>query len=475
MQRAQTRAELLEITSVKLSGAPLSRSRSLSRLLRQQPETIAAVIVALIFGLLLPQLWVGDLLNSYPFMSDDSFDWVTQGVALVDFVTGDDRTPWPVLRPPLFVFVHAADYWLGAGGIVFLISQVSSLAMLSFAVSRFARVRGAGSATSCFAGLAAPLSIVGFYAVWILSDAIASSLMTISAVLVLNRLRAPHPDSLYHGLRSLAPGILVGAAAGITQTYGMIPVLIICSVFAFANLVTRKAFGVWAAPFLAIPITGALGFGLQKLWASIIPHNMQPETFGLLDLSLSMFPFYANVWPLTFGLFVPVVLWTTAVHLQKRLLPSVEVLALMATVGAFAMLSFLYQWPESRMTYIYVPIFILMVVSFRLESLGQSKTATEKRSQGALAATFGAFIFVTLTIVPGDYWRPSVAGLRFAPAETWLLSAFAAKPVDRLRLRVVCEGMEDVCDRAVLSPQSSPYRDLMLSEYKRRRTEGADD
>lgn len=456
------------MTSTTEPGTLPSRGRGLSVATWKRPEYISAVIVALVFGLVFPRLWVGDLLNSYPFMSDDSFDWVTQGVALVEFVSGEDRSPWPILRPPLFVFVHAADYWLGTDGIVFLIVQVGALAGLSFAIARFARIRGAGSAASCLAGLAAPLSIVGIYAVWILSDALASSLMTVSAILVLNRLRASPPDSLRDGLGRLALPIMVAVTAGITQTYGMIPVLIICSVYGGSRVLSRQAFSTWAAPFLAVVITGALGFGLQKLWAGMIPHGMQPDAFGLLKPSLGMLPFYANVWPLTFGLFVPVLLWAGADHLQRWRLPSVETLALMAVVGAFALLSFCYQWPESRMTYIYVPLFILMVLSLRLDPTGLSRPATATRSQGALASTFGAMILATLTIVPGDYWRPSISGLRFAPAETWLLSTFAADPVDRYRLRIVCGGMDVVCDRAVLTPQPSPYRSMMLSEYKRR-------
>lgn len=460
------------MTSTTEPGTAVSRGRGLIRATGKQPEYIAALTIALVFGLVIPRLWVGDLLNSYPFMSDDSFDWVTQGVALVEFISGEDRSPWPILRPPLFVFVHAADHWLGTDGIVFLIVQVGALAGLSFAIAQFARIRGAGSAASCLAGLAAPLSIVGIYAVWILSDALASSLMTVSAVLVLNRLREPLPDSLRNGLRRLAPPVVVGVTAGITQTYGMIPMLIICSVFGGARLLSRQAFSTWAAPFLAVVITGALGFGLQKLWAGVIPHGMQPDTFGLLKPSLEMLPFYANVWPLTFGLFVPVLLWASVCHLQRRRLPSVEALALMAVVGAFALLSLCYQWPESRMTYIYVPIFILMVLSLRLDPGDQSERAAPARSRSALAATFGTVIFATLTIVPGDYWRPSIVELRFAPTETWLLSTFSADPVDRYRLRIVCGGMDNVCDKAVLMPQASPYRDMMLSEYKRRLTEG---
>ena len=449
-----------------------SRGIVLLRAASRKPEYMASLVIALVFALVFPRLWVGDLLNSYPFMSDDSFDWVTQGVALVEFISGEDQSQWPILRPPLFVFVHAADHWLGTDGIVFLFVQVSALTGLSFSVARFARVRGGGFAASFLAGLGAPLSIVGVYAVWILSDALASSLMTISCVLALNQLREPPPDSLSDGLRRLTPAALIGALAGITQTYGMIPMLIIGCFFGGRYLLSRRTISVWATPLLAALITGLLGFGLQKLWAGIIPHGMQPETFGLLKPSLGMLPFYANVWPLTFGLFVPVLLWAIVGFLLGRRVPSVEALALLATVGAFALLSFCYQWPESRMTYIYFPLFILMVLALRLDPTCQHGPAAATRNKGALAATSGAVILATFTIVPGDYWRPSIAGMRFAPAETWLLSTFAAEPIDRYRLRIVCSGMDDVCGRAIVVPQSSPYRDMMLTEYKRRRTTG---
>ncbi len=436
-----------------------------------RPEYFVALIVSGIFGLVLSRLWVGDLLNSYAFMSNDSFDWLTQGVALVEFISGDDRSQWPILRPPLFVMVHALDHWIGTDGIVFLIVQVGALAGVSFALSRFAHMRGAGAITSFLAGLAAPLSIVGVYAVFILSDAIASSLMTISAMLALNALRNQQPADLQKGLSQLVPAILVGVAAGITQTYGMIPMLIICSVFGGLRLLSGRPIDAWAAPILAVAITGVVAFGLQILWAALIPHGMKPDTFGLLEPSLAMLPFYSNVWPLTFGLFLPILIWAGVYHLLRRQIPSIESLSLMAVVGAFAVLSFCYQWPESRMTYIYVPMFILMVLSLSLNRSSQVEPVAPMPVVLGLGATFAAVILVTLTIVPGDYWRPSIAAARFAPAQTWLLTTFSANPVDRFKLRIFCESMHDVCDRAALPPPANPYQDMMVLEYRRRMTE----
>lgn len=437
----------------------------------RKPELLAALVIGLIFSLILPRLWVGDLLNSYAYMSDDSFDWVTQGVALVEFLSGQDRSTWPILRPPGFVSLLAVDHWLGNHGIVFFAAQIGALAALAFAMARFARVRGAGYFASLLAGVAATISIFGMFAVWILSDAIASSLMAISAASVLNRLRNPVLPGIGSGLIRLSVPVLLAVGAGITQTYGMIPMLVICCAFGGLRLLAGRGLDGWLPPLLAATATGALGFGIQKSWAALIPHGMQPSTFSLLKPSLAMLPFYANVWPLAFGIFVPIMLWAAINYARNRRLPGIEQWSLLAVVAIFALLTLAYQWPDSRLTYMYVPVFLLMVISLSLQSAPSDKHRAAKSSNFALAASFSASILAALTILPGDYWHPSLSAARFAPAQTWLPSALSADPVDRFRLRIVCAGMDDVCARATLPPPVSPYRDKMLREYKRRRTQ----
>ena len=438
---------------------------------RLQPEYLAAMLVAAVFALVLSRLWVGDLLNSYTYMSDDSFDWVTQGMALVEFTTGEDKSTWPILRPPLFVFVWALDYMLEPPGLVFLLCQVTALAAVTFGIARFARLKGAGPLASALAGLAAPFSVLGFYALWVLSDAIASSLMTLSAITAVLAFARPTPATLGAELKQLAPAIALGVAAGLTQTYGMIPIMVIGFVHGADRLVRRAPPARWLAPFLLSAITAVIGFGLQKLWALLIPHGMQPANFTLLEPSLGMLDFYMNVWPLSFGVFLPALGWALWRYIAAKALPDAGSLSLIGAVGAFATLSFVYQWPESRMTYIYVPLFVVMVLSLVLGAPAPAKQDARPGPARALMPTFAAALLVTLFVFPGDYWRPSLARTQIAPKATWIAAALREDPVDRYRLRIVCDGMSDVCDRADAGPQSSPYRDMMLKEYRRRQVE----
>ncbi|KCZ85713.1 hypothetical protein HAD_08510 [Hyphomonas adhaerens MHS-3] len=437
----------------------------------QQPEYLAALLVAAVFALILSHLWVGDLLNSYAYMSDDSFDWVTQGMALVEFTTGEDRSAWPILRPPLFVLVWAMDYLLEPPGLVFLLCQVAALAAVTFGIARFARIKGAGAIAAALAGLAAPFSVLGFYSLWVLSDAMASSLMTLSAIVAVLTLARPAPGSLGAELRQLAPAIALGVAAGLTQTYGMIPIMVIGFVHGADRFLRGAKPARWFAPFLLSVITAVIGFGLQKLWALVIPHGMQPANFTLLEPSLGMLDFYMNVWPLCFGVFLPALGWAAWRYISARTLPDAGSLSLIGAVGAFATLSFVYQWPESRMTYIYIPLFIVMVLSLVLNAPAPQTQSAARSPAAVLLPTFAAALLVTLFVFPGDYWRPSLARTQIAPKATWIAAALQADPVDRYRLRIVCDGMSDVCDRADAGPQSSPYRDMMLKEYRRRQLE----
>lgn len=97
--------------------------------------------------------------------------------------------------------------------------------------------------------------------------------------------------------------------------------------------------------------------------------------------------------------------------------------------------------------------------------------ATTRSPNALLGATFGVALAATLMIVPGEYWKPTFPQTRLDPQSTWIAVSLDTDPVDRFDLRYVCDGMKDFCPAANLKPQSSPYRDMMLAEYKRRQSE----
>ena len=100
---------------------------------------ILSFMMGLIQFYLMARLISGDFLNSYPFISDDGFDWVAQGFGLKGIVLDGDNSVWPILRPPVFVFVTFLDAMIGTGGylIVGAISlSVSGTALASAYLAR---------------------------------------------------------------------------------------------------------------------------------------------------------------------------------------------------------------------------------------------------------------------------------------------------------------------------------------------------
>jgi hypothetical protein len=72
----------------------------------------------LILSLKFYYLCNGDVVNFYPLISADGYDWYTEGIYLVETLKGHNFPNLPVLRNPFFVFITATDYLFGSKGII---------------------------------------------------------------------------------------------------------------------------------------------------------------------------------------------------------------------------------------------------------------------------------------------------------------------------------------------------------------------
>ncbi|MGE0409468.1 MAG: hypothetical protein AB7P23_09440, partial [Amphiplicatus sp.] len=327
-------------------------------------EILMALALAAFQTILMARLSAGDFFNSFAYISDDGFDWITQGVAFNQLVSGEDATPWPVLRLPGFVMVSALDDAFGALGLVFFLAQGLAVGLTAWMIGRYGRAKGFGAWPIAAVLAAWYFSIFGFWRLWVLSDTLASALMTASVVLLLAGLEKEARATPAAEARRLAPAAAVAVLAGLTQTYGIIPFLVICTLYAAGRLVARRDIRAATAPAAAMIAVAAATFGLQKLWAAFIPHASQPSQFGLLKLTLDMAPFYANVWTLAFAALAPAVLVAAVAKWRARALPTIEEIALIASVGAFAVMTLLYQWTESRFTFLSLPLAWLAIIAW---------------------------------------------------------------------------------------------------------------
>jgi hypothetical protein len=430
-----------------------------------RPEVSVAICLALFHAALMSRLWVGDFFNSYHYISDDGFDWITQGVAFNQLITGQDGASWPVLRQPVFVMVAALDNVMGNYGFAFLIVQAAAVGGTAYLIGAFARRQNLATWSIVTVMLAWYFFIFGFYRLWVLSDTLAAAFMTASVVMVINRL-----DNLDDGavpaalFKRFVPAVLVTVLAGLTQTYGLIPFLVVCGIYTLGALLGRRSVVAIATPVALVLAASAGVFGGQALWVAVIPHDSVPTQFGMLQLSGAMSEFYFNVWLLVYAPLLPVVVLAGYRKFQTRTWPSLRELALISAVAAFAVLSFIYQWAESRMTFMYFPVVCLGIIAWcsRPDSIGQ------RRESWSLVASAVATILIGLSVVPGDFWRPNISQARLDPRGSWLANALRDEPQDRYFLQTMCSGMGDVCSKAVFEAQSSPYRTMMFDEYRRR-------
>lgn len=446
-----------EVSQMRLSSI-IAKSASRS-------EVSVAICLALFHAALMSRLWAGDFFNSYHYISDDGFDWITQGVAFNQLITGQDGASWPVLRQPVFVMVASLDNALGGYGFAFLLVQAAAVGFTAYLIGSFARQQNLATWSAVTVMLAWYFFIFGFYRLWVLSDTLAAALMTASVVMVIKKLdELPGESSPTAVLQRYAPAVLVTALAGLTQTYGLIPFLVICGLYTLGALLGRKGLTALAAPVALSLAASACVFGGQALWVAVIPHDSVPTQFGLLQLSGAMAGFYLNVWLLVYAPLLPVVVFAGYRKFQTRTWPSLRELALISAVAAFAGLSFIYQWPESRLTFMYFPVVCLAIIAWcaRPGAIGQ------RRESWPLVASAVATVVIGLVVVPGDFWRPNISQARVDPRGSWIANALRDEPQDRYFLQTMCSGMDDVCSNAVFEAQSSPYRTMMFDEYRRR-------
>lgn len=435
-------------------------TKSASRL-----EVWVAIGLALFHAALMSRLWVGDFFNSYHYISDDGFDWITQGVAFNQLITGQDGASWPVLRQPVFVMVAALDNIMGNYGFAFLIVQAAAVGVTAYLIGTFARQQNLAKWSAVTVMLAWYFFIFGFYRLWVLSDTLAAALMTASVLMVIKRVDHLDGDtSLGVLVQRYVPVVLVTALAGLTQTYGLIPFMVVCGIYTLGALLGRKGAVAIATPVALALAASACVFGGQALWGAIIPHDSVPTQFGLLQLSGAMAGFYFNVWLLVYAPLLPVMVFAGYRKLQTRTWPSLRELALISVVAAFAMLSFIYQWPESRLTFMYFPVVCLAIIAL----CSRPDAIEQRRESWPLVASAVATIVIGLCVVPGDFWRPNMSQARLDPRGSWLANALRDEPQDRYFLQTMCSGMSDVCSKAVFEAQSSPYRTMMFNEYRRR-------
>ncbi|MCX7124322.1 MAG: hypothetical protein NTU49_00930 [Gammaproteobacteria bacterium] len=282
---------------------------------------------------------------------------------------------------------------------------------------------------------------LGYFFFWILSDTLCTTLMMVSVALIIY-------FSDTQKTSSLILAFIFSLASGLTQTYGMIPFVILTSLLFLDYLIHNRQFH-WQLLFAGF-INALVWIILQKCWESVIPHIDRPMNFGLLHLSLNMASFYFNMWSFAFLPLIPVALFVFARFFRSGIDIKATWLKIGITILFFASLTFFYQWPDSRFTFIYTPLVFAKKLNW---------------SSVVLAVSGIVYGLLGLVVAPASYWGPELSTLTIAPDKTWMAQVWFAAPNDRFQLAKNCTNVYFFCDNAIV-PVIDPYANKILTTYK---------
>lgn len=355
----------------------------------------------------------GNVINNYPFISPDGFDWYTEGVYLTQLIKGVSLPELPVLRPPLFVFLTALDYISGKQGLVLAASYGVAILFTFFCSVKI--VDSVYELPEKNAWYILPLAIcttiypINYFKPFLLADSLAVALSLASVLMLIRYLKSLQSYTL---VISCALAVL----AGLTQTYGLIPFLIFSSCNFFLLFRSHKIEALkFLFSILAVSITFIM---LTALWRTLLPHASTPQNFALLRFSVDMFYYYLSTWSYYFS---PLILFYFICCSYEFSAISAKgiLISLVIVTFLFSTLAFFYQWPDARFTFYILPW--LMILFFSITRL------TSARGSYLIAI----LTFFLIFLVPESYWSPTWASVHGSVKRNWVSDYFLALPVDR--------------------------------------------
>lgn len=389
-------------------------------------------LFSLLFGFQFVYLAHGDVVNNYPYITQDGFDWYMEGVYLAKLFSGASLPELPVLRPPLFVFLTAADYVAGGRGLILAIFYAVALFYTYFISLKIIDSAHEGGTRNSW--YLVPLAIgttvypLNFIKPFLLADSLAVALSLFSVLLLVK----------YHieeKLPVLALSVGISVVAFMTQTYALIPYAVSCAAGVLMHLRSNKNKAIKF--LLAIFTTSVLCILCTTLWNWVLPHGGTPKNFELLKLSTHMLGFYISTWSYYF---FPFILFFLLFRRHQTVLNATNFVVLLSAtvVLLFAVLCFFYQWREARFTYYFWPwLMILFFSGIRLKGLKN-------------AFLLSMLMLMMAVSSPATYWDPSWRSVRFTVFHNWVGDYFSALPIDR-KLNMCgddCEGKNEFLNKS---------------------------
>jgi len=399
----------------------------------------------------------GFLLNNYPFLSPDSYDWILEGEYLARMWNGTPPArPLPTGRNPIFVAVMTLDALFGQRGLVFaVVSAAAVFATGWLLIGHLGRFRHPTAVQFSFLAIAL-LAQVNFLRAYVLGDSLCVALM-IAAFLAI--LRAAREGGAWSWV-ALAAGLTT--LAGLTQEWGVLAPTVAVAVASMQAL--RRGDRALAARMTIIVVVAAvLVFVGYRLWFAFLPYQGRPYRLALMRVVPDMIPFYWRAWSYTFLPLAPFLLliWRRRV-IRSALADATTAAAWIASL-IFMAFCLIDQWPSNRFTGFFWPLFVLAL--FRTVSARRADGASSM-TELAVHVAAAAVVIQTLLLNPAVANQPSLGTVALDPERSWLVQFVRARPLDRMDLEVRCGSRSTLCAAARPLTGGSVYQQGLASFYE---------
>jgi hypothetical protein len=365
------------------------------------------ILLSIVFSIKFILLSSGDLINHYPYITPDGFDWYVEGMYISAFINGDAVGPLNVLRPPFFVFITYLDYVFGGAGYV-----IGPLIGLTFVVNFYLISALLKNEKLNLNSIKIIILIciffmpINYIKPYLLADSMAISLSLASFYFLIKHFCSKRQFFLVIGL-------LLSILAAITQLYAVIPSVLVIFYYYCKKMFARKA--IFNQEFIYLLSLVIIIFTILYTWRNIIPHNQTPANFSLLKLSTNMFDFYVATW---FYFYFPFIVLFLFNKLKINILSS-KVFLLSFIFVTFNILIFSYQWPETRFT-TYAWYFGLLLFLFNIDLSSNFKVKT-------LVLIFVAICFCGTS----NYWAISKENISFSYRFSWVYDFMKSDSLNR--------------------------------------------
>lgn len=422
----------------------------------------------------------GDVLNSYPFVTLDGYDWLLEGSAVAALLEGNRHIDLPVLRNPVYVLCIAADAAVGGGGRLLLAIHAAAFVIEILLLLGICELLGTDPRLELAMPALLGLSALGSFRFAIFPDDVAVVCM-IGSVYCLLLWR----HSGRRGWLFAAGGASVCGA--LTQEYAAMPLVAAALLYAWRAWRRRIP-----APLDLLAACAASGFAylaLSHLWSEAVPHRAARNVWiPFLHTTISpalVLKFDALLWLHVFWPLAALLAAAAALAPRGNALQREAGALLATTIAALLVLILAYRWPDARYTYALIPLVLLFCCAAWTRDALPPRGAPPWPRPAALRWLASPVLAAAVWSAQGVGLIPPLARFRVEAvqplhrADASRLSGWPTlgevggfAPLDRFAIRARCGSATAFCPASIAPLWENDYDRVVLCEYRALKLQG---